>query len=172
MILYRAFALEPGEALTFPREHQGSGRHDNPQEYGCLYLSDTPVASVVEQLQSFRGQLLTPWLLVQRGRPLGLATIDLDAELVDLDDPGELKRLRLRPSLVATRNRTITQPQALALWEAGALGIRWWSAFESTWANVTLFDRAADRLRLVEERRLDINDPVVRDAADFLGLAP
>ena len=41
--------------------------------------------------------------------------LDDDAELVDLDDPVVLRRERLRPSQVATRDRRITQPQALAL---------------------------------------------------------
>ncbi len=172
MILYRSAPFERGAMLRFPRAFQGDGRHDNPDAYGCLYTSESPVATVVEQLGRYGNHELRPILLVKRGLPLGIATLELKTELVDLDDPSELHRLRLRPSLVATHERTITQPQARVLWEAGADGIRWWSTFESTWANVTVFDRAADRLRLVEERRLDINDPVVQEAAEFLGLAP
>ena len=60
--------------------------------------------------------------------------------VVDLDEPRVLVRERLRPSVVATRQREVTQPQALALFERGAAGMRWWSTFESLWANVTLFD--------------------------------
>src|SRR4029078_12333782 len=85
-------------------------------------------------------------LLRRRGLPLGLAELELpdDTELVDLDEPAVLRRERLRPSRVATRERTITQPQGLALHEkyGEAAGLRWWSTFESQWLNVTLFDRA------------------------------
>jgi hypothetical protein len=101
-------------ALWFPRPYQGEGRHDNPAVYGCLYLSEQPLSCVVEQLARFRGQRLTPALLRRRGLPLGLAELELpdDAQLVDLDEPAVLRRERLRPSRVATRERAITQPQS------------------------------------------------------------
>jgi hypothetical protein len=106
--------------------------------------------------------------------PLALADLELEdgAALIDLDDPAVLRRERLRPSLVATRRRTVTQPQARRLFErhADAAGLRWWSTYESSWANVTLFDRAAARLRVVSVRALTIDDPAVVEAADFFGL--
>jgi hypothetical protein len=73
---------------------------------------------------------------------------------------------------VATRERTTTQRQARALYEGHphAAGLRWWSTFESTWINVTIFDRAASRLRLVDVQPLAVNDPAVVEAADWLGL--
>jgi hypothetical protein len=73
--------------------------------------------------------------------------------------------------VVATRERAITQPQALAVYrDTDAFGIRWWSIFESLWANYTLFDRAVRRLRLQDVRRLTLDDGAVVEAADFLGL--
>src|SRR2546428_491178 len=75
-------------------------------------------------------------------------------------------------SRVATRRRDLTQPQALGLYRRGAAGIRWWSTFESLWTNLTVFDRVADRLRVREVRRLGVDDPAVREAADVLGIAP
>ncbi len=96
MILYRCFAwnsldkpTDPDGPLWFPRPFQGEGRHDNPDLYGCLYLADRPLSSVVEQLARFRTQRLTPALLRRRGLPLALATLELGdaAELVDLDQP-------------------------------------------------------------------------------------
>ncbi len=106
--------------------------------------------------------------------PLALARLELDdaAELVDLDEPRILAAHALRPSAVATRRRHVTQPQALALHRQGADGIRWWSTFESLWVNVTLFDHAAQRLRLGSLDRVSLDDPAVREAADFLGIAP
>ena len=58
----------------------------------------------------FRGQRLLPSMLRRRGLPLAVADLDLDenAEIVDLDDPAILRRERLRPSQVATRDRTVT----------------------------------------------------------------
>jgi RES domain-containing protein len=161
-------------ALWFPRPYQGEGRHDNPAVYGCLYLSERPLSCVVEQLARFRGQRLSEALLRRRGLPLALAELELpdDAELVDLDEPAVLRRERLRPSRVATRERDVTQPQALALHEKHqhAAGLRWWSTFEAQWLNVTLFDRAAPVLRLVSVRALDVADDQIAAAADVLGL--
>ena len=54
MILYRCFAWDeragpagPDGPLWFPRIYQGEGRHDNPDRYGCLYLSASPLSTVV-----------------------------------------------------------------------------------------------------------------------------
>jgi hypothetical protein len=174
--LFRCFAWhEAGRPddrdgpLWFPREFQGEGRHDNPTLYGCLYLADRAVSCIVEQLARFRGQRLTPALLRRRGLPLALAELELapGAELLDLDDPVILKRERLRPSVVATREREITQPQARALHEKhpGAAGLRWWSTHEAQWIHVTLFDRAAGALRVRQVRTLTLDDPAVVEAA-------
>jgi hypothetical protein len=180
LILYRCFAWnerarpdQPDSPLWFPRVFQGDGRHDNPDVYGCLYLADREVSGVVEQLARFRGQRLIEQMLVRRGLPLALAAIELPdgVELVDLDDPAVLRRRRLRPSLVATRRRAITQPQALEVYrESDAAGLRWWSIVESLWANYTLFDRAVTRLTVQDVRTIGVDDPAVVEAADYLGL--
>lgn len=179
MTLYRCFAWNrrarpsaPDGALWFPRAFQGEGRHDNPDLFGCLYLADRELSCVVEQLARFRGQRLSAALLLRRGLPLALATLELedDAVLVDFDDPRTLTRQRLRPSLVATRERDVTQPQARALYEQGADGARWWSTYESQWTNVTLFDRAAAKLHVDSVRVLSVEDPAVVEAADHFGL--
>jgi hypothetical protein len=155
-VLYRCFGWlpkadpqEPGGALYLPRDHQGAGRHDNPDLYGALYLSESPVGAVAEQLARFRGI----------------------RALVDLDDPRILQRRRLRPSDVATGNRGVTQRQAAALYaspEAPA-GIRWWSSLEASWLNVTLFDRALESLELADIRALTLQDESVDAATEFLG---
>lgn len=181
MILHRAFAWNatarhdaPDGPLWFPRMFQGEGRHDNPDTYGCLYLADRPVSCVVEQLAAFRGQRLSASLLRRRGLPLALASIELAdaARLLDLDDPALLRRERLRPSRVATKQRSVTQPQALTLYRRhpDAAGLRWWSTWEALWANVTVFDRAARALRLVDVRELVLDDPTLVEAADLFGL--
>jgi len=180
LILHRCFAWneraradQPDSPLWFPRVFQGDGRHDNPDVYGCLYLTDREASGVVEQLARFRGQRLIEPMLVRRDLSLALAAIELpvDAELTDLDDPVVLRRRRLRPSLVATRERSLTQPQALAVYrDTEAAGLRWWSIFESLWANYTIFDRAGPRLTLQDVRALSLADGAVLEAADYLGL--
>jgi len=171
----RARAADRDGALWFPRELQGEGRHDNPAVYGCLYAADRPVSALVEQLARFRGQRLTAGMLVRRGLPLALATIELpdDGSVVDLDDPAVLSAHGLRPSVVATRTRTVTQPQALALFRRhpAAAALRWWSTYEALWANYTVFDRAATHLRLAEIARLRLDDSALGEAADLLGIS-
>lgn len=173
----RAGTTEPGGALWFPREQQGAGRHDNPELYGCLYLAEDPISAVAEALAPFRGTgALIPSMLVRLGMQTALAALDLPdtAMIVDLDDPVALVGEGLRPSQVATRRRAVTQLQAAEIHTAhpDALAIRWWSTLESSWINRTLFDRAAGQLGLGELRSLDLEDAVVLEAADFLGLRP
>jgi hypothetical protein len=168
---------EPGGALWFPRELQGAGRHDNPERYGCLYLSETPVGAVAEALAPFRGTgPLAPAMLLRAGLPLALAELRLHerAELLDLDDPRVLAHNRLRPSEIATGQRHRTQADAARLFDEHprAEGLRWWSTLEASLANVTLYDRAAPRLSLAAARPLALTHPAVREAGELLGLLP
>jgi hypothetical protein len=133
------------------------------------------VSAVVEQLARFRGQRLTEGMLARKGLPLALAAFELPHErlVVDLDDPIVLTANGLRPSEVATRRRPTTQPQALALFRRHrrAAALRWWSTFESLWANYTVFDRAAGALEPGEVVRLRADDPAVGEAAELLGIS-
>jgi hypothetical protein len=171
----RAKAEEAGGALWFPRLQQGGGRHDNPDLYGCLYVAEDPVSAVAELLAPFRGTgRLLPSMLVRYGRALSLAALDLDdgITVVDLDDPSTLLATGLRPSLVATRQRQVTQRQAAEVYEAhpNAFGLRWWSTLESAWINWTIFDRAAPSLALAATEELTVDHAVVHEAAELLGL--
>ena len=93
------------------------------------------------------------------------------AALVDLDDPRELQRRKLRPSEVATRTRAVTQRQAAAIFALPdqPAGVRWWSTLESSWINVTLFDRVLASVEIAGVRALRLTDAEVREASDFLG---
>jgi hypothetical protein len=181
VILFRCFAWDRnvsararGGALWLPRMLQGEGRHDAPTLYGCLYVSVEPVSAVVEQLAGLTGTSIEPSDLFRHRHPLALAALELDdeAELLDLDDPSVLVREDLRPSRVATNDRATTQGQASELFQrhGEVVGLRWWSTFESLWANITLFDRAETAIALSDVQELDVGDDVVREAADFLGL--
>ena len=182
MILFRCFAWDRnvstrarGGALWFPRMLQGDGRHDVPTLYGCLYVSVEPVSAVVEQLAGLTGTSIEPSDLFRHGNPLALAALELDdgADVLDLDDPSVLVREGVRSSRVVTHDRATTQGQASELFQrhGEVVGLRWWSTFESLWANMTLFDRAETALGLSDVQQLDMGDDVVREAADFLGLA-
>jgi len=182
VILHRCFAWNPRARaanedgpLWFPRAYQGEGRHDNPDDYGCLYVSADARSGVVEQLARFRGQRLVPAMLLRRGLRLALAAIELpDGErVIDLDEPAVLAANGLRPSQVATRTREVTQPYALDLYRrhADAAALGWWSTFESLWPNYTVFERSAEALRLADVRRLEPDDPPLVEAADLLGIA-
>ena len=181
MRLYRCFAWrtdagmdERDGPLWFPRAFQGDGRHDNPDLYGCIYMSQAQVSAVVEQLARFRSQRLIDSMLLRRGLPLALAELELadDGRLVDLDDPAVLTKRRLRPSRVATRRRELTQALARQIYTGAPspIGLLWWSTYEATWVNVTLFDRGRSRVKLGEVRVLSPGDPAVIEAADLLGL--
>lgn len=170
-----ATAGEPGGALWAPRALQGTGRHDAPDLYGCLYLSEAAVSAVAEMLAPFRGTGdLQPELLVRAGRPLALAELELDAHavLVDFDDPAVLTAETLRPSIVATGRREITQAYAVRQFERhpDAAGLRWWSTLEASWIHVTLFDRALDAVSVRGVRILAVDDEAVTIAATRLGL--
>lgn len=183
MILWRVLPWDPsarpaapGGALWFPRPFQGTGRHDNPGRYGCLYVCESPVSAIAEALAPFRGTGdLHPDLLSRMGHTLALAELALGAgaALVDLDDPAVLADHSLRPSEVATSRRAATQAYAARLFDAhaDAAGLRWWSTLEASWINVTLFDRAARSLASRGARVLDVADDDVRAAAALLGLA-
>ena len=182
MILWRVLPWDPsarsrdlGGPLYIPRPFQGIGRHDNPARYGCLYASIDAKAAVAEVLAQFRGVPLAEGLLDVGGTRLAVVPLDLadDAQLIDLDDPRVLRRERLRPSGVATRDRLHTQAYAERLFDRhpDAAGVRWWSTIESSWTNVTLFDRALRRVRAGAPERLALDHPAVAEAAEFLGLA-
>jgi hypothetical protein len=181
VILWRVLPWDPtagpydrGGPLYIPRGFQGAGRHDNPGRYGCLYATVDAVSGVAEILAQFRGEPLVEGMLdIDRTR-LAAAPLELpdDSELIDLDEPRVLQRERLRPSSVATRERTATQAYAERLFDShpGAAGMRWWSTLESSWINVTLFDRAS-ALSSGAPEPLALDHPAVVEAAEFLGLA-
>jgi hypothetical protein len=170
----QASPREPGGALWFPRELQGPGRHDNPDRYGCLYASEAAVSAVAEALAPFRGAgALVSGMLLRGDLPFALARLELDGDdMVDLDDPRVLAGHGLRPSRVATRTRAVTQAYAASVFEDlhRALGLRWWSTLESSLINLTLFDRAAPHLNVLDVERLTIEHTAVVEAAALLGL--
>jgi RES domain len=181
MIIWRLLPLVsdappagPGGALWFARELQGAGRHDNPSSYGCLYGALEPVSAVAEALAPFRGTgKLSARMLLRGGLPLTLVQLRLadDSDLVDLDSPRALLDAQLRPSQVATHVRTVTQAYAQRIFDErpGAAGLLWWSTLEASLINVTLFDRAARRVKFQDATTLTLAHPAVVEAGELLG---
>jgi hypothetical protein len=180
-VLYRRFPLipgaapdEPGGPLYVPRFDQGEGRHDNPDTYGALYVSRHPASPVAELLKDVPLGPLQTSLLAHEGHAYALVPLDDSAldGLLDLDDPRVLSDRGLRPSVVATGRRTVTQRTALEIYRDGASGVSWWSTIEAAWINVTLFaERAADHLRIAgEPEPLTPDHPAVREAAETVGV--
>jgi hypothetical protein len=183
-VLYRVYRAVDGAALTerggplwVPREYQGAGRHDAPGRFGAFYAARSPVAAVAEVIQAFRGRDLSPEDLERSdGTRLMLAAYDdsgLEA-LRDLDEPAVLMEEGWRPSGVASRDRTVTQGMAVRAFEAGSLGLSWWSTLDSAWTNVTLFaERAVDMGGVVVDdtpEALTIKQAEVIAAADHLAI--
>ena len=170
-----ALASASGGALFVPRSRQGAGRHDNPDHYGALYVSRSAESAVAERIASFRSQELSDEDFLTAGGQYALAAME-DADLApvpDLDDPAELAARGLRPSRVASLDRSLTQPIALGLFREGTAGFAWWSTLNSAWPNVTLFaERALRQLRLTAEPEpLTTDHPVVRTVAPLLGVS-
>ena len=164
-----------GHPLWIPRTLQGAGRHDNPELYGVMYLSEHPTAAVAETIAHLRGQVLDDADLERGGLRLALSGVDaaIEGRLWDLDDPRVLLERRLRPSVVATRVRQKTRAWAADLFRARPRrdGIRWWSTLEATWMHVTLFHRALPRVEpagLPEPLR--VSHTAVREAAEAVGV--
>jgi hypothetical protein len=161
--------------LLVPRRHQGAGRHDAPDLYGAWYCATDAVSAIAERLQAFRGQVLSDQDFRRLGNlTLALVTLQLDPRvaLVDLDDPAELVRHAWRPSLVATRRRSVTQGIARAIFGEGALGLSWWSTLSADWTNVTLFaERARPHVRVSDAPvPLSTEMSQVQQAANDLGV--
>lgn len=183
-MLYRVFRALDGVApaarggpLFVPRDRQGAGRHDSPGRYGAFYAARSAEAAVAETIQAFRGRDLSPEdLELADGSRLALATYDDSAlgALTDLDEPAVLVVEGWRPSGVASRDRAVTQAMAMRAYEAGALGLSWWSTLDSAWTNVTLFaERAIGPGAVIDDgaaEPLSLKHPALVAAADHLAI--
>ena len=91
-------------------------------------------------------------------------------KLVDLNDPNVLRELHLKPSEVATMERSMTQALSRRLHEKNSAGFTWWSSLEASWVNVTLFQsRVRDRMKLTDKiRPLSIRMKEVQEAARWM----
>jgi len=175
MLLYRVFPWTRGARRgemghpTFAPRTQGQGRIDNPDHYRVLYGSEHPAGAIAERFAR-----VPDWstLFEHRHSPpttvVGFATLRLESPaVIDLDDGRALVERNLKPSEVATRDRTQTQLWALGIYqERRWTGIRWWSSIEARWGNVGLWERARVSVSSVEP--LTAEHPAFVEAARIL----
>lgn len=172
----RAREGEPFSPSFVPRV-TGRGRFDLPMGTSpVLYLAQTPEHAAAEVIQPWRGQTVDARHLQRAGHPLALVPIHVSAPadtIANLCDPSALVDLPAAPDRLASRHRSITQPLARAVWDAGRAGLRWWSSFWGDWHTVVLFTA-----RLPEEVRatygqpdpLTLGAPAMVEAARLLGI--
>jgi hypothetical protein len=180
---WRVFPWDPDAAPGAPFSpgwvppSQGQGRFDLPSTPGgVIYLAETPEHAVAEMIQHYRGQTLDAADLRVAGRPLALARITIDDELMagvaDLCDAAVLSRLGIQPDETASSNRRTTQRIAAQLYAAGHSGLRWWSALTGDWHTLVLFrDRTKTHLRFAPPQPLTLSHAAVIEATRALGIA-
>jgi hypothetical protein len=164
-----------GGPLWVSRARQGSGRHDAPAKYGAWYCSREAVSAIAECIQYLRGHVLSDADFARVGgttKAIVDLSVDDGVDIVNLDDPLQLVRRRLRPSQVATMRRSVTQKIAASVFDEGPAGIEWWSTLEAEWSNVTLFhERALSHVAIESPpRRLSVRLPEVQQAAQYLAI--
>ncbi len=175
----RLTSRDPFHPLYVPLDRQGGGRFDNPHRYAALYVATTPQAAVGESLGNSSRWLEAEVTRPKEGRPRCLVELSIpdDTALLDLDDPGVLIGLAMRPSDVVRRNRDRTQEVAQSVWlnmdRSGVRGFRWWSYWRPEWSVAVLWSEGIDpahfpdvSVMAVTELRMDT--PAVVLAADVL----
>jgi hypothetical protein len=159
---------EPGNGL-YVHPHQGSGRIDNPDHYRVMYLADSPAGAVAEAWNNnavWDDDLLAgPRHLA--GSVMAISTYSASATVLDLNEAETLLELGLRPSRVVTRNKSLTQAWALAIFQTRDVsGVRWWSYHDPDWGSLGLWKHVAVQLLLTEQ--LASSHPAVIEAASIL----
>lgn len=184
--LWRAFPWDPKAAgdepfsAAFIPPRQGHNRFDLPgQPTGVLYLAESADHAIGEKIARFRGRRITERHLREHGRPLALVAVRIApallAAVTDLCDPDTLARLRIRPDILASRDRAATQGVAVRLFgELGISGLRWWSAFFGDWHTVALFRRRIqevdDSLEFGTPEQVGLDTPALAQASAWLGV--
>ncbi|HEV2639689.1 MAG TPA: RES domain-containing protein [Actinocrinis sp.] len=135
--------------FRWPR--QGFGRIDDPlKDYLVLYLADTAEAAVAEVFGRFpewRSALFDVPPAAPPNSRRALFTYQGEPRVCDLDDGHRLVEYGLRPSRVVTRDRTVTQEWARAIYERRTpegeqefAGLSWWSYYNPDWSSLGLWD--------------------------------
>lgn len=151
LTLWRAFPWDPAAREEAPFSPSFAPRPTGRGRFD-LPLGASPTLYVAESPEHAIGEMIQPW----RGRAIGQPHLDR----------------------VASRHRSVTQPIARAVWDAGYAGLRWWSSFWGDWHTVVLFPARLTRpVRLDfgkptrrKPTRLTLETPALLDAARLLGI--
>lgn len=174
--VYRVFpyreestASEPGGALYVPP--QGAGRIDNPGRFAVLYMSDAAAGAIAEALGRFpewtQEILEGSPSLIGSYRALAKYRLSDHTRICNLDDPRQLLKLGLLPSVVVTRDYARSRNWANRIYEEGGwAGVRWWSYYDSKWSSFGVWD--VRRVALEEVTRLSLDHPALLEAADTI----
>ncbi|MHB8513607.1 MAG: RES family NAD+ phosphorylase [Actinomycetota bacterium] len=141
---------------------------DNPELYGVVYLSSSPVAAVAEAF-GHRSIWLESMFRPRPGVVKAIAEFELSLDkIVNLDNARVLASQRLKPSEVITRNRHITQAWAARLFAMKRwTGVSWWSYYEAEWSSVGIWSMRA----LIPTSNISIlsrKHPAVEEATEVL----
>jgi len=181
MLFYRVFPYLHGQPPDQPGNpeylypHQGNGRWDNPVQYLCWYLADSAsgaIGEVFAQIETWSEAMFDFPAIPDSRRALGTYSLPDDAPLLNLDDPNALVERAMRPTQVASPNRSMTQGIASDIfgetkhdgtqrWQ----GLSWWSFHRSFWPVHCIWGATPD-IQSVDE--LSIAHPAVLDAVQTL----
>lgn len=183
MEIYRVFDWDEkkinnknlGSPLYIPRERQGNGRHDIPDNDGVFYGSLNEISAISEALHPYINLKITDKIFhFKNGLVQSIARISLvNAKLIDLTKAKDLLKLNISPQDVATLDRRTTRKISYNIYNLGVDGFKWYSALETQWTNLTLYEsRIKNKLKLKREniKPLSLNLAEVQQACKHLGV--
>lgn len=181
---WRVFPWNPrvadGEPFTaaFVPGGQAYGRFDLPgEDAGVRYYAESPEHAIAEKIVRLRNQSIDDADLLEFGFRLALVEVRIDVPtrtpVFDLCSAESLRSLRIEPDETAFRDRRSTQGISQRIYDAGYVGLRWWSVFRGEWHTFALYTERvpSDRLRFEDPDPLTLDHPALRETADELGIA-
>jgi hypothetical protein len=180
--LWRCFPWDreaaPGRpsSASYLRPGQTINRFDLDDDPPVRYLAESADHAIGELLSIFRNTAFRQSYLRRQELPLALVQVTLSeslaARIADCTDPAVLAAHHIRPDDLAHHERSRTQAIARRLHDAGASGLRWWSALTGAWHTVVIFtDRESPGdLTFGPPRPLVADDDDVKRALEMLGI--
>ncbi|MHB8512715.1 MAG: RES domain-containing protein [Actinomycetota bacterium] len=157
---------ELGHPLTIPAG-QGGGRIDNPTHYKVLYAAGSPEAAFGEAFGNKSRWSNEMFSSMRSHARRCVVELEIDGKVLDLDDASVLVKHQLRPSTIATPERSVTQQWALRIFRLKRWhGLRWWSIRDSRWSIYGLWTPKA---KVISVSKLTLDHPAAIRAAEMLG---
>ena len=162
---------DAGNPTYFP-ENLGVHRVDNLDHYKVAYLANSSECALAEKfgyLSEWRSTLLRPEVSLPRSKwALINYKLDESSKIFEMDDPQNLVKLKVRPSKVVTRDRTITQNWALKVFKTQKnSGVSWWSYYNPDWDCAGIWD--IKQLSVYSVEILTLEHPAFKQASIAIG---